>query len=400
MALDLTKTATQLYGAAPAMRVQNSARASALAEAASALARTDAHDVEMRRLNGKATWLIASAERSLSAVTAAISPPIDYAIVAVDGSHIDVDRHSPARCYVINIGYVSLVYGQEPHAILWNEPLLRADETSLMLSDPEGTKHVAIEGPLLGMSRAVMEIEALVQAIERVPADLPVLCLLDGTLVLWGLAGGGYPDFVRKELIGVRLVSAMDRLRLESERRTLAVASYISLPRSQEVVNALRISRDVCGWDQVNCDANCGQLRRGTRNCDSVDGVTDADLFSAVLRKGERSTVFRTASSIVTDYYGDHQIGFFYVNVGEETARVEFPAWTTDAGIALVHAGLLSQAAKGDGYPLALQEAHEQAVISTADREYFARLIYETLSSENLPTPTSQKSRSKRTRFI
>ena len=41
--------------------------------------------------------------------------------------------------------------------------------------------------------------------------------------------------------------------------------------------------------------------------------------------------------------------------------------------------------------------AHEQAVINGADREYFARLLYETVSSERLPAPTSQKARSKRT---
>ena len=70
------------------------------------------------------------------------------------------------------------------------------------------------------------------------------------------------------------------------------------------------------------------------------------------------------------------------------------------AGITLAHAGLLAQAEKGHGYPIALQEAHEQAVVSGADRDYFAQLAEEMLVEEGLPTGTSQKSRSKRTRFI
>ena len=79
---------------------------------------------------------------------------------------------------------------------------------------------------------------------------------------------------------------------------------------------------------------------------------------------------------------------------------MEMPAWTSAEGIGLAHAGLLSQSEKGMGYPMALQEAHEQAVVNGADRQYFEQLVYETLSAEELPTPTSQKARSKRTRFV
>ena len=48
----------------------------------------------------------------------------------------------------------------------------------------------------------------------------------------------------------------------------------------------------------------------------------------------------------------------------------------------------------------ALQEAHEQAVVSTSDRAHFAQLVEELLAAEGLPATTSQKDRSKRTRFI
>ena len=162
----------------------------------------------------------------------------------------------------------------------------------------------------------------------------------------------------------------------------------------------MRISRGVCRWETVNCDANCGQLERGDRNCDVVAGVTDADLFAATLRPGERSPLFRSDSKIVRERYGRHQVAFFYVHLGEEVARIETLAWAGPEAVGLAHAGLLAQAEMGHGYPLALQEAHEQAVISAGDRRLFASLVYETLASEDLPTPTSQKARSKRTRFV
>lgn len=398
MALDMTRTAGQLYDAMPSMREQWGSHLRALERATGHFAAVDPHETEARRATGKATWLAARLDGALRGGFAPPPLPSDHVVVAVDGSHVDVDRHAAARCFLINIGYVTLRYGEVPNAELRSEPLLCADDASLTLRDPHGVREANIEGTLLGMHRAVMEIEALADAVEAAPEGLPVLGLLDGTLVLWGLTGG--MDFVREELVDRRLTHAMDRLCAESQRRTLAIASHISRPRSAEVMSAIRISREVCRHETVNCDANCGQLRRGERNCDVVGGVTDAALFARELEPGERSALFHSASSIVTEHYGDHQVCFFYVSVGEEIARMEMPSWTSEEGVRLAHAGLLAQTEKGHGYPLALQEAHEQAVISGADREYFARLLYETVSSERMPAPTSQKARSKRTRFV
>ncbi len=402
MALDLSKTAAQLYDAAPQIAGQRRSHLEALARASTALDSADPAVVEQRRIDGKTTFLVAGLEGKLAGSIAAPTLPPDHVVVAVDGSHIDVDRHAPARLFLINTGYVVLRYGELPDARLWNTPLLCADDETLTLRDPNGTREVPVEGPLLGMLRAVMEIEALVPLVESVPAELPVVALLDGSLILWGLTGDAYPEFVRQALLTERLLPALERLRELAASRTLAVASHVSLPRSTDVLNALRIAPEVCRWDRVNCDGNCGALARGSRNCDVVAGPTDASLFAAALRPGERSHTFRTTSSIVTDYYDRHQVHFYYAHLGEEIARVEVPAWTADdpRALDLTHSGVLSQAVKGHGYPLALQEAHEQAVVSGADREYFSQLVEEMLAAEHLPTSTSQKARSKRTRFI
>lgn len=398
MTLDLAKAAGQLYAALPEMRGQQHGHAQALNTALQRIDDVDALDAEARRIQGKSTWLAAGVENGIAGAFPPPAPPVDYVVVAVDGSHVDVDRHAAARCFLINIGVASLRYGEIPSADLRSEPALRADDQSLFLRDPHGVKEQAVEGALLGMHRAIAEIEALADEAERAPEGLPMLALLDGTLVLWGLSGGA--DFVRRELIDRRYKDAMDRLRAESERRPLAVASHISRPRSAEVMNAVRISRSVCGWEQVNCDRNCGQIRRGERNCDVVAGVTDAALFARTLAPGERSQIFRSASGIVEESYGEHGVLFFYVNAGEEVVRLETPSWTSAEGVGLAHAALLVQTEKGQGYPLALQEAHEQAVVTGPDRRDFERLLYETMSAERLPAPTSQKARSKRTRFV
>ena len=38
--------------------------------------------------------------------------PADWTALSVDGSHIDVDRHLPLRCHLINLGGCAITYGQ------------------------------------------------------------------------------------------------------------------------------------------------------------------------------------------------------------------------------------------------------------------------------------------------
>jgi hypothetical protein len=401
MALDLSKTASQIYGAAPHFSGQRSAQLEALVRASEHLHLADTDGIEKRRIEGKTTFLAAGLTGPMSETWPL--PPLapDHVVVAVDGSHIDVDRHSPVRCFLINTGYVTIRYGELPSADLASTPRLFVGDDEMSIRNPAGNREQPIEGPILGMLRAVMEIEGLADLVEAAPPDLPVLALLDGSLILWELAGGAFPDYVRKALLEDRLLPALDRLKELGRTRTVAVASQVSLPRSTDVINALRISEPVCRWATLNCDGNCGSIKRGNRHCDSIAGVTDRELFETVLQSGERSAVFETTSSIVQEHYRDHRVQFCYINVGEEICRLEIPEWSASGpALELAHAGIVSQAEKGHGYPLAIQEAHEQAVVNGADREYFAQLVEEMLSAEGLPTGTSQKARSKRTRWV
>jgi hypothetical protein len=65
------------------------------------------------------------------------------------------------------------------------------------------------------------------------------------------------------------------------------------------------------------------------------------------------------------------------VHVGAEIARLEFPAWIAQdcALVDKICAMALDQALKGNGYPVCLFEAHEQAVIKNYDREFFYLMI-------------------------
>jgi len=405
MSFDLTKLASQLQPLASKLRGSMAERERRLDVAEATLRDASCgQDVLARKLrdsDGTCTFLLPRLREPLDTAHDPPVAPEDYVALAVDGSHIDVDRHSPARCYVINTGRVMLRYGASPGARLDSEPRVYLDEDDLFFADPDGTREVPVEGALLGLKRAVLEAQALASLVAETPPDLPAIALLDGSLVLWGLAGQNVPDFVRRELLDAGLLPALDALRQVSKQRPLAVASYISLPRGSDVMGAVRLQR--CPYEVADCDRHCGTLRPGKRPCDEAAyGLTDRDLFARLLRPGQRSAVFGSTSSIVQKHYGEHQVCFFYLHAGQELARVELPQWVADdeSMMGLAHTLTLDQSRRGMGYPVSLQEAHEQAVLSGADRQQFWSLVQASLDEEALPSATSAKAFSKRVRWL
>jgi len=83
-------------------------------------------------------------------------------------------------------------------------------------------------------------------------------------------------------------------------------------------------------------------------------------------------------------------------------ARVEVPLWVAerDELVDLVHALVLDQCRRGHGYPVALMEAHEKAVVTTADREQFWQLVEIALAEDRLTVRSSGKKKSKRLRWV
>ena len=233
-------------------------------------------------------------------------------------------------------------------------------------------------------------------------ADLPAgsrsLSLLDGTLILWGLSGNAFPDFVVEALLEKGMLQHLDCIKALNGERQLSVASYISFPRGSDVVNALRVA--VCPHDVVDTDKYCTKCT--SRECDKLAEVQDRDLFFNLLKPGERSSLFISTSSIVKNHYGPHLVYFFYLNAGDELARVELPEWAAidEELLNLTHSLVLDQCRKGQGYPVVLSESHEQAVVTGADRENFWQLVDMSLIEEHLPESGSVKSLSKRTRWV
>ena len=399
MSLDLTKVASHVGGMVARLKAGNKMRQERLQCALDALhsEAADLNYLSKKIISSKTTWLVAGLVDGLDRHYKAPSLPSEFTVIATDGSHIDVDRHRSTRCYLINIGSVILRYGTSPGAVLDSFPHLYSGDEDLVIT-PTGAKgrEQSIEGGLLGIKRSVDECQQLARVAAELPPGSSTLALLDGSLILWGLEA--YPEFVTEALLDRGFLSYLDNIRKLNNRKRLALASYISFTRSTDVVNALRVA--LCPHDPADCDRYCPPGEK--RDCDVVAGVQDRELFSNILSQGERSAIFITQSSIVRKRYGVHQVYFFYLKVDEEIARVEIPKWaaTDESLLNLVHALVLDQCRRGQGYPVALSEAHEKAVVTGADRENFWQLVESSLVEEHLPTLGSAKSRSKRTRWV
>ncbi|MFC1903848.1 DNA double-strand break repair nuclease NurA [Chloroflexota bacterium] len=399
MSLDLIKVVTQVGSMLSRLKDSREERQKRLQYALDIIG-DEAVDLEVlkRKITAsRTTWLVAGLVDRLASRYALPPTPQNFTVIASDGSHIDVDRHRSTRCYLINIGSATIDYGTEPGASLESFPHLYSEDEELVIT-PSGDKgrEQPVEGTLLGIKRAVEECRQLAMLASEQPAGSRSLALLDGTLILWGLEA--YPEFVTEALLEKGFLSYLDEFRKLNNDKEAALASYISFPRSTDVVNVLRVA--ICPHEPADCDRNCPPNK--TRDCEAVGGVRDRELFLNLLEPGERSALFISPSKIVSEHYREHQVYFCYLRVDDEIARLETPRWVAENEnlLNLTHALVLDQCHRGQGYPVALSEAHEQAVVTGADREEFWQLVESLCLEEKIPTLTSAKSFSKKTRWV
>lgn len=368
-------------------------------EALRLLADSDPAALTARIDQSRTSWLVARLLGALDDRVACPTLPPTWSVLATDGSSMTPDRHSPVVFYLINIGRVRLTYGPQSSAAISAMPTLcyQPDETHLAL--PDGVRRLPIDGARLAAKRAVDELLALADLAET--CGPPAVALQDGTLILWSLQS-------EEEAVQAWAVEpflgAMARLRAAG----VPLAGYISAPGSTDVVNALRVA--ACPHvphelPTIDCEHCPSRGRPDGPACSIIPPTTDRWLFERVLRPGERSAVFTSASKVLERYRRRdpaHDIAFFYLHTGQEIARVETPRWVADEPDWLdrVHAVVADQARRGDGYPPVLQEAHEAAVIAADERRLVEHLIEDAMARVGVTMIRSAKDTSKRVRRL
>ena len=404
MALDFSQTTRQLMAAMDGVAGSRRSRRQRFADTLDrALAISPAEAAERTAASGRRPFVFSrTGSEGLLDSLASPDVPGDWIALSVDGSHIDVDRHLPLRCHLINLGGCVIAYGREPSCHLFSEPILAVGDDDLYLRpDEDSLNETLISGRLLGALRTVREVERLADAVDDLTANRPTLALLDGTLAFWDLQRGSYPDYVIDYLINRRLRPALARLRAASRPdRPVVVAAYTSKPQTTEVAGAVRVV--LCGSGDAECTRRCSARRSDIMQCDTATGFDDRELFDALLEPGHRSPLYQSgrvaARFAVGLTLGEEWSHFYYLHSGTEIGRVEVPPWVAEAPdlLALGHAMLAKQCELGLGYPVAVSEAHEQAVVTGRDREEFRKLALTLMERNGLPAPESAKTISKR----
>jgi NurA-like 5'-3' nuclease len=120
-------------------------------------------------------------------------------------------------------------------------------------------------------------------------------------------------------------------------------------------------------------------------------------LGQRLLKVGECSPLWQSQARILQES-GEHHIYFCYLHVGTEIARVEMPAWTaldTELRSQALQI-ILAQVQKGYGYPVALAEAHNQAVVTSGDRRRFFAILEQQMVKTGLRNVTTSYKESRK----
>jgi hypothetical protein len=369
--LDLAKLARQLPGISAQMREEALASAQRLRKAEELL--NSARDNLAQLVEKQQQWgdrLIFAAATPIEPLETRVTPatpPTSHSVFATDGSQISPSHHEIAYCYLINIGLIMLHYGQNLHPLLESVPEIFYKQEDLYIPKQWG---IRLE-EWMGYKRTVAETTVL----AKIACDWvkppgahhePNVALVDGSLIYWFLE---VLPTEAKNLLLPEIFAAWSALR----EQNIPLIGYVSASRSREGLSFLRLEN--CPYEQPDCQQYCANLDKTP--CQFNESVRDTTLWSYLLQPGERSPLWRSNMRILDTYPEADRVYFCYLHVGTEIARVEIPAWVV-AKPELLEQSLgiiLAQVYKGYGYPIALAEAHNQAVIKGGDRLRFFALL-------------------------
>ena len=293
-----------------------------------------------------------------------------YMVLSVDGSQIYPDRHAFLSCFLINTGSVVLPYGiPDSRVELLSEPTIFAG------LDDDG---VPFTTDTVNCKRQELELDQGLNLAKRMVAgkelNTSLVILFDGSLIFWHLSS---KDIQVRDKFLHAYIAILDQMYQEK----IITAWYISLPKSKELVNLVRLF--LCNFDVSQEHAYA-----------SIDKIIDTTILSHFLPPLSRTILFKNQSSITAQYPPQVHPHFFYINTGKEIARVEVPYWMTQDTTLIdqIAAQIISQCHIGDGYPVTIAEAHEQAVVKGPDREFFYYMLDKLSLERNYHAISSVKS--------
>lgn len=283
-------------------------------------------------------------------------------ILAADGSQISPNRHEAVSFGLINTAiFIYRTHSTEIPSIV--------TETALIHPDPSSQYDDEFDENMIALQRDIAERKLLAKEACQLGCDNPVIALIDGPLQLFNLR----QLFQNQKKLFEEYQSAIQQL----SEKNIITAGYVDRPRADYVIRMIDFLKE-----------------NPERNIQSGEPqfplICDSDIFSLLLRPGERSSLFNLYSKNSMESKESMKIFFFYLNVGTipkpMIARIEIPSWTAQnvESVNLLHACILEQT-KIFGiypYPYVLHRAHESALINFAEKNQITNLVAQELSRQ------------------
>jgi hypothetical protein len=280
--------------------------------------------------------------------------PLNATLIAADGSQIVPSRHKPVLYYLINVGAIAMEMGSGKAPEIFVETDLHYEEDNE--NEPPTESQVALR-------RDLAERKAMLKICKKYSGE--ILTLTDGQLELWGSTDAENLGEFEKSL-----QDYLNALRAFREKE-IVTAGYIDKPSANWLIRLLEIT-------EISADE-----LQNIRKHHPLHGVTDYWLFSKILGKHERSSVFAFQAKTAEKYKNDISLHFFYINVGDERhpaiARVDIPRWVAqnENKLNTLHQALIEQnrIMSHRPFPYILHRAHEIAVVSSQEHEQVDQMI-------------------------
>lgn len=324
--------------------------------------------------------------------------PQAYRILASDGSSVEPDPHFLARYAILHAAVAGMAYAPPAY---WANQRVRFlyEESDLQIVPPNSEEPVSVEGPVIDTLRAHEELQVLWDGVNALSPDeygRPLLALTDAIL-LWTHRGSGPGHEILRDDYLTRSVELINSF----QQARVPLVGFISSPHHREVVHTL-MAQSCRAARQLAC-TDCPDL---AAPCRALQGLQDRHIF-AFLPEGARSALFRPIFRGDTRWRlpeaacdHDPRLAFCYLNTGPEIARLEIPLWVLEEGaLDLVHGIVVDQCrplrAEVPGYPVVLTMAHQEAVLTTRDRQAVQWLVEEALARRRVYSAPSAKARMK-----
>ncbi|MAT44030.1 MAG: hypothetical protein CL609_16980 [Anaerolineaceae bacterium] len=302
-------------------------------------------------------------KETLDAAVDATPTSRSYTVWAADGSQIIPNQHFAIQFGLINVGLIRFAGSDVP---------VQEIETRLLYdTDLYTSQGYLIGEEIIALRRDYRERELLLQKAKN--ETNTVITLTDGPLEL-------YREPKESEEY-TKLIHNYQEILHQMADQNVLTAGYVDKPQGDLLTRLLELY--ILPPDQLK---EAGKTR-------PFIGITDVEIFSQLLKPGQRSAVFQVQSPTTFKYFqNDLAIYFFYLNVSTyqkpQLARVEIPRWVSQNPdyLNLLHTYLLAQCEQMGprAYPYVLHRAHEIAVVSQKERQHLEMKIQQELLNQGL----------------